>query len=172
MKRPWLILDRDDTILDDPGYLSDPDQVKFLPGALEGLKRFYQAGWPLVVVTNQSGLGRGYFSLTDLQAVHKRFEELLRTEGVELAGIYFCPHAPEDNCECRKPKTLLAERAASDLGLALQDVVMIGDKDSDLQLGLDIGARGTVQITAKRAPSDLVTEHFDSLDTLADSLLH
>ena len=171
MSRPWLILDRDDTLLDDPGYLSDPEAVKFLPDALEGLERFHRAGWPLVLVTNQSGVGRGYFGLEEVQAVHRRLEEMLAEKGVELAGIYLCPHAPQEGCPCRKPETRLAERAASDLGLDLAKSVMVGDKLSDLELGRRIGSKFVAQIVAKREPLAQADGHFESLTELATRLL-
>ena len=171
MSRPWLLLDRDDTILDDPGYMSRPDQVKFLEGALAGLKAFWQAEWPLVVLTNQSGLGRGYFQLSDLQAVHERFEALLAESGVTLHGIYFCPHSPDDDCPCRKPKTLLAERAAQELGLSLSECVMVGDKESDLELGRRFGARYTAQIISRNQPKLEADGHFKDLLQLAQEML-
>lgn len=170
MSRPWLLLDRDDTIIDDPGYLSDPAGLVFLPGALEGLAAFHKAGWPLVVISNQSGLGRGYFTLADLEAVHFRFRELLAEGGVELAGIYFCPHAPTEACDCRKPEPGLAQLAASDLGLDLAQAVMVGDKESDLELGRRIGARYVAQIAAKGQSPMVADGCFTSLLELAAHL--
>lgn len=167
----WLLLDRDDTVLDDPGYLQDPQQVVFLPGALAGLARFYKAGWPLVVITNQSGLGRGYFSLAQLDAVHRRFYEILEEHQISLAGLYFCPHAPDEGCRCRKPETELAERAALELGLELNRAVMVGDKSSDLLLGRRIGAAYVAQIAAQGQPRLEADGHFTSLEDLAKALL-
>lgn len=171
MSRPWLLLDRDDTIIDDPGYLSDPAGLVFLPGALEGLAAFHKAGWPLVVITNQSGLGRGYFTLADLDAVHTRFRALLAEAGVELSGIYFCPHAPSETCDCRKPEPGLAQLAAQDLSLELSQAVMVGDKQSDLELGRRIGASYVAQIAAKGQPTLSADGCFTSLTELADTLL-
>lgn len=167
----WLLLDRDDTIIDDPGYLSDPDGLVFLPGAVEGLRAFSQAGWPLVVVTNQSGIGRGYFGEEELRLVHERFRELLQVEGIELAGVYHCPHAPEDNCDCRKPKPELGRRAALELGLELENSVMVGDKESDLEMGRTLGSSYVAQITAKRPPSTVADGTFPSLLELGRFLL-
>lgn len=171
MSRPWLLLDRDDTILDDPGYLSDPARVLFLPGALEGLAAFHQAGWPLVVISNQSGLGRGYFTLDDLEAVHARFRELLAEVGVTLSGLYFCPHPPSEGCDCRKPEPGLAQLAARELGLQLSQAVMVGDKESDLELGRRIGARYLAQIAAKGQPAMEADGVFTDLAQLARELL-
>lgn len=166
-----MILDRDDTILDDPGYLSDPGKVKFLPGAVEGLVKFHQAGWPLVVVTNQSGIGRGYYGLAELEAVHERFQSLLAESGVKLAAIYFCPHGPDDGCDCRKPEPALALRAAQELNLELKQAVVVGDKVSDLELGRRIEASFVAQIVAKRSPASEADEHFQDLAGLAQKML-
>lgn len=171
MSRPWLLLDRDDTILDDPGYLKDPEKISFLPGAVEGLRLFYSAGWPLVVVTNQSGIGRGYFGLAEVKAVHDRFEQLLLAEGVRLAGIYLCPHAPEANCLCRKPARGLADKASEVLGLELHDSVMVGDKPSDIALGRAIGSSYVAQIVTKAQNCPEADGHFESLKDLADHFL-
>ncbi len=171
MSRPWLILDRDDTILDDPGYLSDPQKIRFLPGAVAGLKRFHAAGWPLVVVTNQSGLGRGYFGLQELESVHARLRSLLCDQGVDLAGIYFCPHAPDEGCDCRKPKPDLAYKASRALGLSLSDCVVVGDKESDLRLGWAVKARYVAQIVAKQKPSPQAQGHFQDLNEMANFFL-
>lgn len=168
----WLLLDRDDTILDDPGYLSDPDGVVFLDGALAGLLAFHEAGWPLVVISNQSGLGRGLFSEADLEAVHYRFRADLTEAGITLAGLYFCPHAPDQACDCRKPEPGLAKRAAAELALPLEQAVMVGDKGSDLELGRRINAAYVAQIAAKgQAPSKAADGCFGSLDDLARALL-
>lgn len=169
--RPWLLLDRDDTILDDPGYLSDPNAIRFLPGAVEGLQLFSQAGWSLVVVTNQSGIGRGLFDTDQLQAVHARFLELLERQGVTIEGIFHCPHAPDEGCLCRKPAPGLALQAAGALGLTLADSVVVGDKHSDLALGRAVGARYVAQVTAKSAPEAMADGHFHSLRELAFQLL-
>jgi histidinol-phosphate phosphatase family protein len=126
----------------------------------------------LVVVTNQSGIGRGYYDLDALAAVHRRFEQLLQDAGVSLSGIYFCPHAPDHGCACRKPKTGLAEQAAADLGLKLGDSVVVGDKASDIHLGRAVGASYVAQITAKagaRVPE--ADGHFESILELAGELL-
>ncbi len=171
-KASWLLLDRDDTILDDPGYLSDPDGVVFLDGALRGLQAFHEAGWPLVVISNQSGLGRGLFSEADLEAVHRRFRAELTEAGITLAGLYFCPHAPDQACNCRKPEPGLALQAASELALPLEQAVMVGDKSSDLQLGRRIKAAYVAQIAAKgQAPEAEADGCFGSLDDLARELL-
>jgi histidinol-phosphate phosphatase family protein len=133
-------LDRDGTIVADKHYLSDPDGLELLPNALEGLRELRELGARLVVVTNQSGVGRGYFPAEAIDRMHERLRQLLVEGGVELDAIYVCPHAPDDGCECRKPGTALFERAAEDLGLDLGTSFVVGDKDADVEAGRRIGA--------------------------------
>jgi D-glycero-D-manno-heptose 1,7-bisphosphate phosphatase len=139
MKR-FVLLDRDGTIIEERDYLSDPEQVRLLPGAAAALRELQNMGLGLVVITNQSGVGRGYFDESRLESIHRRLIELLAAEGIQLDGIYVCPHNPDDDCSCRKPKTGLAERAAAELGFDLQETFVIGDKASDIEMGRNIGA--------------------------------
>lgn len=134
-------LDRDGTIVLDKHYLSDPDGLELLPNALEGLRELRELGARLVVVTNQSGVGRGYFPAEAVERMHERLRRLLAGGGVELDGIYVCPHSPDDGCTCRKPGTALFERAAEELGLELGASFVLGDKDADVEAGRRIGAR-------------------------------
>jgi D-glycero-D-manno-heptose 1,7-bisphosphate phosphatase len=133
-------LDRDGTIVVDKHYLADPDGLELLPNALEGLRELRELGAMLVVVTNQSGVGRGYFPIEAVEPMHERLRELLAEGGVELDAIYVCPHAPDDGCACRKPGSALFERAAADLGLDLAESFVLGDKDADVEAGRRIGA--------------------------------
>jgi D-glycero-D-manno-heptose 1,7-bisphosphate phosphatase len=144
--RKAAFLDRDGTINVERNYLSDPAEVTLLPGAVAGLRRLREMGYALVVLTNQSGLARGYFTAARLEEIHARLRGMLAAEGVELDGIYVCPHGPEDDCDCRKPLPGLARRAAAELGLDLAASVMIGDKAADLGLGRAIGARAAILV--------------------------
>lgn len=121
-------------------YLSDPDEVELLPGAAQGLRSMRGMGFGLVVVTNQSPIGRGMFGPDRLHLIHQRLVELLRQEKVKLDGIYFCPHTPEDECSCRKPRPGMIERAARELGFFPDNCFMIGDKQCDIEAGLRCGA--------------------------------
>ena len=138
--RRCVVLDRDGTIIVERHYLSDPDQVELIPGAVEGLRRLREMGLGLAVVTNQSGVGRGLFDTTRLDLIHRRMSELLEAEGVSLDGIYYCPHTPEDDCGCRKPRTGLLERASKELGLDFETAFVVGDKPVDIELGRRVGA--------------------------------
>jgi D-glycero-D-manno-heptose 1,7-bisphosphate phosphatase len=97
-------------------------------------------GLGLVVITNQSGVGRGYFDESRLQSIHRRLLELLAAEGIQLDGVYFCPHKPDDDCSCRKPKSGLAEKASVELGFDLHTSFVVGDKASDIEMGRSCGA--------------------------------
>lgn len=133
-------LDRDGTIVVDKHYLADPDGLELLPNAREGLRELRDLGARLVVVTNQSGVGRGYFPAEAIEPMNERLRELLAEGEVELDGIYVCPHAPDDDCDCRKPRTALFERAADELDIELGSSVVIGDKEADVEAGRRIGA--------------------------------
>jgi D-glycero-D-manno-heptose 1,7-bisphosphate phosphatase len=142
--RPAVFLDRDGTLMVERGYLSDPEGVELLPGVPEGLRRLRAAGFALVVVSNQSGIGRGLFTLAQAHATMARLRLLLRARGAEPDAVWFCPHAPAAACACRKPGTALLERAAEDLGLSLKDSVMVGDKALDAETGRRAGGRGVL----------------------------
>ena len=129
-----MFLDRDDTLMVNCPYLSDPSRVALFPGATEGLRTFREAGWWLIVVSNQSGLARGYFTREQLSAVTARLSELLAAGGVVLDAIYYCPHGPEEGCNCRKPRLGMVEAACRDFAIDLSKSWMVGDKAADLEL--------------------------------------
>ena len=139
-RRQFVVLDRDGTIIVERHYLSDPAQVVLLPGAASGLRRLRKMGLGLVVITNQSGIGRGYFDEERLDSIHQRMIELLEAEGAYLDGIYFCPHLPEDNCSCRKPRSGLLYSAAEEKGFDPRYCFVIGDNVCDIELGKRVGA--------------------------------
>jgi len=133
-------LDRDGTIIAERFYLRDPDLVELIPGVAEGLRRLRERGLGLVVLTNQSALGRGYLDQAGLDRIHRRMCDLLETEGVRLDGIYVCPHIPEDGCSCRKPLPGMMEKAVSELRFDPRSGFVVGDKPCDVELGRRIGA--------------------------------
>jgi D-glycero-D-manno-heptose 1,7-bisphosphate phosphatase len=147
-RKPALFLDRDGVILEEAHYLSDPDQVRLMAGAAEALARVRRAGVPVVVVTNQSGVARGYFPENRVAAVHVRLNEILAPCGAEVDRFYFCPHHPKEGigsyrlaCECRKPAPGMLLRAAAELHLDLSRSFMVGDKICDVQAGARAGCR-------------------------------
>jgi phosphoheptose isomerase len=139
-KRRFVVLDRDGTIIVERNYLSDPGEVKLLPGSAAGLRSMHELGLGLIVITNQSAIGRGIINKDKLDLIHKRFYELLEREGVFLDGMYFCPHLPEDGCECRKPSPALLISAAQGLNFDPSQCFVIGDKVCDIELGRRVGA--------------------------------
>lgn len=147
MSSPAIFLDRDGTIIVEKNYLGDPDQVVPLDGAIEGLRAMARHSFPFVVVSNQSGVGRGYFSAEQARAVERRLEEILAREGVAIAGWYMCPHAPGENCSCRKPLPGMIHAAARDLDLEPTRSFVIGDKRSDIDLAAAVGAAGILVTT-------------------------
>ncbi len=144
--RAAVFLDRDGTLVRDPGYLHDPALVELLPGVAVGLAGLARAGWPLVVVSNQSGIARGLFGPDAFAAVQARIAELLAPHGVRFAGAYFCPHHPDITgpCDCRKPGVALFQQAARELRLDLAQSWMIGDRLSDAEPALRLGGHGLV----------------------------
>ncbi len=161
-----VILDRDGTIVVDRPYLADPASLEFLPGAAQGLRSLHQQGHRLVVITNQSGIGRGLLTLGQLQAVHERFRQMMHEAGAPLEAIYFCPHAPDAGCECRKPRSKLFWRAAAEIRFKPSEAVVVGDKASDIEFGHRVGAK-TILVTAgpgPAAPPDGPTPDFVAAD--------
>ena len=152
--RPAVFLDRDGTINEQMGYVNHLSRFQLLPGVARAIRSLNEAGLPVVVVTNQSGLARGYFPESLLEAVHAELHRLLAREGAHLDGLYICPHHPEAreerfrlDCDCRKPRTGLLERAAAELGLDLGRSYMGGDRWSDLRCGAAVGATTVLVLT-------------------------
>lgn len=144
---PAVFLDRDGTIIRDRDYLADPRGVELLPGAAGGLRALADAGFVLVVVSNQSGVARGFFPESAVAAVNEALAAALaRGAGVTIAGWYVCPHGPESRCDCRKPAPGLLLRAARELGLDLARSFAVGDRDRDVEAGRAAGVRATVRI--------------------------
>ncbi len=141
MGRPAVFVDRDNTIMSDVGYCDNPDHVKLLPYAAEGLRLLSQNGFAIVIVTNQSGLGRGYFTQQQLESVNSRLRSELQSKGADFDALYFCPHRPDEGCQCRKPLPGLILKAASELKLDVSSSYTIGDRDLDLLAGRAAGTR-------------------------------
>jgi D-glycero-D-manno-heptose 1,7-bisphosphate phosphatase len=137
-----IILDRDGTINEDrDDFVKTPDEWVPIPGALEAIARLNQAGWHTVVATNQSGLGRGTFDMATLNAMHVKMNQMLAKQGGRIDAVFFCPHAPEDGCSCRKPLPGLFEQIGERFGVPLRDVPVVGDSLRDLQAGAAVGCQ-------------------------------
>jgi D-glycero-D-manno-heptose 1,7-bisphosphate phosphatase len=140
--RRFALFDRDGTIIVDKAYLKDPEGIEFAPGAIEGLQSLRDSGFELVLITNQSGIARGYFDEAALERVHDRLKAMLSAQGLRLAAIYCCPHGPDDGCDCRKPAPGMVRRAMRDLGFAPGQAVFIGDSEADMGVAAAAGVHG------------------------------
>ncbi len=136
-----LVVDRDGTLIAEKNYLDDPAGVELLPGVVDGLRAFAAQGYEVAVVTNQSGIGRGYFDEATLSAIHAELVAQLATHGVSVRGILHCPHTPADNCACRKPEPGLLLQALQQFGYRPEQCLVVGDKDCDIELGARLGVR-------------------------------
>lgn len=145
-QRRAVFLDRDGTLIENVEYLRDPKEVRLLPGAGEALALLQRRGFALVLVSNQSGIGRGLIHPADLDKVHRRLEECLQAYGVRLDGVYYCPHTPWEGCGCRKPQPGLLVQAAQQMDIDLGSSFLVGNADSDVAAGKAAGCR-TVLLT-------------------------
>ena len=147
-----IILDRDGTINEDrDDYVKSPEEWIPIPGALEAIARLNHAGWHTVVATNQSGLGRGLFDMSTLNAMHVMMNQMLAKQGGRIDAVFFCPHAPADACNCRKPLPGLFEQIGERFGVNLAEVPVVGDSLRDLQAGMAVGCRPHLVRTGKGA---------------------
>lgn len=141
-----VFLDRDGTVIQDRHYLSDPGQISLLPGAAQALGRLVDHGCRLYLVSNQSGIGRGYFDETACMLCQNRLAELLKDHGVRFVDMAYCPHAPEAGCDCRKPSLGMWRHLASSYKLDANNCAMIGDKRDDTAFGRNAGMKATVLV--------------------------
>jgi D-glycero-D-manno-heptose 1,7-bisphosphate phosphatase len=142
-----VFLDRDGTIMEDANYVGEVERVVLIPNAKRALKRLQDAGYRLFVVTNQSGVGRGYSSREAVEQIHAHLDEQFGQARVKFDRYYVCPHHPEDNCDCRKPKPKFLREAAREFGLDMARRFMIGDRPSDIQAGINAGTKTVLVLT-------------------------
>lgn len=139
-----LFLDRDGTLIDDVGYLSDINEIKLIEPMIHICKQYQEQGYKLFIVTNQSGIARGFFDEAFVKKTHNVLKNILHNVGLKIEAFYYCPHHPEFDtlaCNCRKPSPGMLIRAARDYNLNLQDSLMVGDKESDVIAGNDAGCK-------------------------------
>jgi UDP-glucose-4-epimerase GalE len=146
VQRKAVFLDRDGTLNEDPGYLNDPEKLVLLEGVEASLKRLKEAGFKLIVTSNQSGVGRGLIPPTMLPKIHDRLNELLRPEGAIIDHFELCLHRPEEDCECRKPKAKLIVDGAHELGVDVSRSYMVGDKLTDVDSGKNAGCKASILV--------------------------
>jgi len=145
--RRAVFLDRDGTICEEMGYVNHVDRLRIFPFAAEAIRQLNQAGLPVIVITNQSGIARDIFPESVVQQVHKKMISELAAGGARIDGIYFCPHKTEDACECRKPNPGMLERAAREHGLDLAGSWVVGDRYGDLEMAHAVGANSILVMT-------------------------
>ena len=150
--RPAVFLDRDGTVILDTGYVSRPEDVVLIEGAARAIARLNTADVPVVIVTNQSGIGRGYFSESDFEAVQRRIGELLASQNARVLATYHCPHAPDVACACRKPGVKLFRDAAAEHGLDVARSWYIGDRLRDIEPAKTLGGTG-ILVPRRETPS-------------------
>jgi D-glycero-D-manno-heptose 1,7-bisphosphate phosphatase len=175
-----VFLDRDGTLIEEKEYLSDPEGVELVPGVGLALRKLMDAGYRLVVVTNQAGIGRGYYTEADMHAVNERLIHLLEGDGVRLDGIYFAPEAPGQPSRGRKPKPQFLLDARDALGIRLEDSFMVGDKRSDLECGWNAGIRQSIlvrtgygsELEAQLGADAARTVVLDDMTAAAEWILH
>ena len=177
-----VFLDRDDTLIRDTGYLSDPDGVELLPGSVEALRMLNRAGVPAIVVTNQSGIARGLFDEKTLHVIHARLLKMLRMEGVRIDALYYCPHHPEGTieryrmtCPCRKPEPGMLIQAARDFGLDLTTCSLIGDKAEDIEAihrvkGTGVLIRTYRPVVMKERPEHIAEDLLDAICWILETM--
>jgi histidinol-phosphate phosphatase family protein len=136
-----IFLDRDGTIIVDVGYPKYPEQVKLLPGVIDALKTLQRRGFLIIVVSNQSGIGRGYITSEEAENVHKKFISLLHEADIIIDETCYCPHAPETKCSCRKPLPTMLFNVAEKLNINMQCSFMVGDRNADIETGKKAGCR-------------------------------
>ena len=178
MTRRLVVLDRDGVINEERlDYIRSPDEWQPLPGSLAAIARLCHAGLAVAVATNQSGVGRGLMSRSDLDSVHHKMREKVWEAGGELSGVFFCPHAPGEGCRCRKPLPGLLEQIEAALGLPVAGSYMVGDSLTDLQAAAAAGAlpalvrTGFGSATERQLPADMDARVFDDLAGFADWFL-
>jgi len=174
VSRAAVFLDRDGTLIRDWHHVGRPEQVELLPGVGDAVRRLNEAGWPVIVVTNQSGIARGLFTQTDYERVRARTEELLAEHGARLDGTYMCPHHPDFTgpCECRKPGTLLYRQAAEAHALDLRGSWYVGDKLRDVLPARAFGGRGVLVSNEETPALDIerAKKEFEAASSLDEAV--
>ena len=145
--RGGVFLDRDGTIIQEKGYLSDPEAIELIPGVPRAIRLLNHIGLRTVVVSNQSGVARGYFPVSVVEEINKRLHVLLGQAGASLDGMYYCPHHPDGGCTCRKPEPGMLQLAAEELRVDLPSSYMVGDKADDIGVVHRVGGKGILVLT-------------------------
>lgn len=161
-----VFFDRDGTInLNKQGYIYRIEDFEFVPSVFRVLRKIKENGYKIIIITNQSGIGRGYFKEKDLLTLHKWMAGAFKREGIDIDGIYYCPHKPEQGCTCRKPEIGMIEQAVRDFHLSLNDSWMVGDGEADVALGREVNTK-TIKIGKKLSRGAKIAPHYYAGDLL------
>lgn len=158
-----VFLDRDGTINVDVDYLHEPGRLRFIDGAIDALALLKKKGYRLIVISNQSGIGRGYFGTQDVEKLHEYMNRVLQKYNAAIDAFYYCPHVEQDECTCRKPRTGLIQRAAADWNIDLTSSYMVGDRESDIMTAVNAGCRYGLLLSGHAVPDDLKEQCRDRL---------
>ena len=174
--RPAVFLDRDGTVLEEAGYLDRLERLAFFPFAIDAVRLLNRGGFAVVVITNQSGVGRGMYEEAFVHEAHGVVDERVTAGGGHIDGFYYCPHHPDAGCDCRKPKTALLRRLEHDLSCSLIGVPFVGDRFSDIDAAEAVGARAMLVRTGtgaatERALGKRPVDVFDDLSAAARAIL-
>ncbi len=159
--RKCVFIDRDDTIAKDVPYCDSPDKFHLFPGVPEQIKRLNDAGFLVIMITNQSGVGRGYVTEETLGRIHQKMNAEIEAAGGHIDRIYYCPHRPDEHCACRKPKTQMGEIAIREFGIDPAESYMVGDSDADMAFGEGLGCR-TIRVSREFTFGDAVSSILSS----------
>jgi len=168
MGRKAVFIDRDGTINVNYGYINNPDDFKMYPNVAKGIKLLQENGFKIIIITNQSGIARGYFSEKSLEEIHDKMKKELSKEDTGVDAIYYCPHHPDENCNCRKPKPGMLEQAIKDFDIEIKDSYIIGDRMLDVEAGKIIGCKTVLIPEDKELVKKEMTESDIDPDIVCD----
>jgi len=151
-----IFLDRDGVINQDIGYLHEIDKFKFIDGVFDLCKKFIKSNYLLIIVTNQSGIARGYYTVSDFNKLNNWMLKRFKENGITISAVYFCPHGPDDNCSCRKPKSGMILDAAVHHNIDLENSWLIGDKFRDIESAINGGIKNTIKIGLEKSDNDAI----------------
>ncbi|WP_407923314.1 D-glycero-beta-D-manno-heptose 1,7-bisphosphate 7-phosphatase [Arcobacter suis] len=161
-----MFLDRDGVINHDYGYVSQIDKFQFIDGVFDACKYFINLGYEIIIITNQSGIGRGYYSKDDFKNLTNWMIKEFNKKGIEILKVYFCPHSPTETCECRKPKIGMIQQSLNDFNIDLQNSWLIGDKKSDIETAINANISNKILISQYKKNSEFLNIASNLIDTI------
>jgi D-glycero-D-manno-heptose 1,7-bisphosphate phosphatase len=166
LKKKIIFLDRDGVINRDHGYVYEISKFNFIDGVFEACKYFITLGYEIIIITNQSGIGRGYYSLNDFEKLTMYMLQIFEENGVKILKVYFCPHSPEENCSCRKPNTGMIQQSLNDFDIDLTNSWLIGDKTSDIETAMNANIPNRILISNTKSNLEIAHTANNLLETI------